>query len=1062
MRIIRSHLALSLLAFATMFAPVAVGEEFVAWEDYTTPMIAPVGRAVDFLRIRGNGFVCSETFTQYIEHNEATDGQSFAGNWVVTPRQDGNEGWASLRVVMPEEFRGKTAGISLELVADEPMNLDIWALKGAGNFWSYNSLKLNSRACPIPAGRSRIVVRWKDLEVSPSEVGAFAINRSTTGTLGIARMDLVVHDDQGALDWKRARQKEQMMLRLSMLEWLGRLGVDLRSLQARLGGNQVERLAWLGVHLLAQGHQIENIGSLAKANKVDAFDADALEQQRSELLQMLLSGEDVSHQVNELQQRLDAQVDEVLKTVPIERRKWSVKNDRFVCPTGRPFRMFAPHFFRAIYEPWTRLTWRQWDLRYLAGMGFNGLRLPVVWKRLEPHQGRFDEEYLAMLRDICISAERLGLAVSFDLHWPYPDWFRMGMPGKTISKPPQHGPYQWPDALVDTWERIGSAFADIPNIIAWEVPTNEPSIASFVGGLTRYPSDLEAWNMFLKNRYLTLDQLDATWSAAGEEYGLGDDEDWDDNSIMPLGFKPAGEDVQVAYAHNPRIWDHILFCADRQHEVTGRIIEAIRKSVPNAVGMMQHTMGDTWDRSPIPIDYHSIQTVIGTNVLPGTHYGVGNIQSHKAASLTLASYDSEHQMENNLIGVQRHVDRGLGFCPFAFHARGGGGMLFANDTWMLKPSVTHLPIRSTWIREYWPQKSRPTVAVIINTRLEATTGRRVDGIISILQNALGLDVDVFEGLRVVREPTLLSPYSLVITTSSWMDRDLLGVLDKKFSGFVLLFGRLDVDAYASPRLGEELSQREILVANPDPMPMDNQATGRIDLVGTWEWLWAGRSNKEPPHRVETPRGNWQTMNVPAKWGELEIQGSLKYRLGDAWYLKRIEIPAQWEGRELGLNIGAIDDYDWTYFNGVCIGRTTNEDRADHWLAARSYTIPTELVRFGEVNDILICVRNTNIDGGIYKTPVELVSSTTARIRWCSDEGEYSSIRLGRSPTFLIASDLHPRAQVLAELDIGTESAGVGMARHGRWMWFPAARPQGDSTADVQAIKTACSIAGICQ
>jgi sialate O-acetylesterase len=34
-----------------------------------------------------------------------------------------------------------------------------------------------------------------------------------------------------------------------------------------------------------------------------------------------------------------------------------------------------------------------------------------------------------------------------------------------------------------------------------------------------------------------------------------------------------------------------------------------------------------------------------------------------------------------------------------------------------------------------------------------------------------------------------------------------------------------------------------------------------------------------------------------------------------WFRKKVTIPAAWAGRDLKLNMGGIDDYDASYFNG---------------------------------------------------------------------------------------------------------------------------------------------------
>ena len=60
--------------------------------------------------------------------------------------------------------------------------------------------------------------------------------------------------------------------------------------------------------------------------------------------------------------------------------------------------------------------------------------------------------------------------------------------------------------------------------------------------------------------------------------------------------------------------------------------------------------------------------------------------------------------------------------------------------------------------------------------------------------------------------------------------------------------------------------------------------------------------------------------------------------GVVWFRKKIEIPQEWAGRPLTLQMGNIDDVDTTYFNGVQVGTT------EGWEKPRSYTVPADQVK----------------------------------------------------------------------------------------------------------------------
>ena len=115
---------------------------------------------------------------------------------------------------------------------------------------------------------------------------------------------------------------------------------------------------------------------------------------------------------------------------------------------------------------------------------------------------------------------------------------------------------------------------------------------------------------------------------------------------------------------------------------------------------------------------------------------------------------------------------------------------------------------------------------------------------------------------------------------------------------------------------------------------------------------------------------WPKMTLPTYW---EQAGVPDYD-GTMWFRKKVNIPAAWAGKDLQLNIGAIDDYDVSYFNGAEIGHT------ELFVYKRSYAIPGKLVKAGE-NTIAIRVFDNGGLGGINKGPLQLslANDTTGQI-----------------------------------------------------------------------------------
>ncbi len=102
---------------------------------------------------------------------------------------------------------------------------------------------------------------------------------------------------------------------------------------------------------------------------------------------------------------------------------------------------------------------------------------------------------------------------------------------------------------------------------------------------------------------------------------------------------------------------------------------------------------------------------------------------------------------------------------------------------------------------------------------------------------------------------------------------------------------------------------------------------------------------------------WQSFRIPSLWQKLEI----------TWCRLKVVIPENWKSKKLTLIMGAIDDADITFFNGVEIGRTSA------WDQRREYNIPNSLVNWGGENIIAVRVDNLQAGGGLYKPPFMLVA-----------------------------------------------------------------------------------------
>ena len=82
-------------------------------------------------------------------------------------------------------------------------------------------------------------------------------------------------------------------------------------------------------------------------------------------------------------------------------------------------------------------------------------------------------------------------------------------------------------------------------------------------------------------------------------------------------------------------------------------------------------------------------------------------------------------------------------------------------------------------------------------------------------------------------------------------------------------------------------------------------------------------------------------------GEMEkYGGGWTNANGEAVFIKTVNIPEHFLGMDLILNLGVIDDYDKTWFNGELVGEL-KDDFEEFWGYRRKYTIPAKLVKKGE-------------------------------------------------------------------------------------------------------------------
>ena len=64
----------------------------------------------------------------------------------------------------------------------------------------------------------------------------------------------------------------------------------------------------------------------------------------------------------------------------------------------------------------SRDSYSEDDARLMASMGYNVIRLGVLWAGLEPEQGQYNMTYLEQVVECVNIAEKFGLNVVLDMH----------------------------------------------------------------------------------------------------------------------------------------------------------------------------------------------------------------------------------------------------------------------------------------------------------------------------------------------------------------------------------------------------------------------------------------------------------------------------------------------------------------------------------------------------------------------------------------------------------------------------------------------------------------------
>ena len=177
----------------------------------------------------------------------------------------------------------------------------------------------------------------------------------------------------------------------------------------------------------------------------------------------------------------------------------------------------------------------------------------------------------------------------------------------------------------------------------------------------------------------------------------------------------------------------------------------------------------------------------------------------------------------------------------------------------------------------------------------------------------------------------------------------IGLISSDFGGTVCEAWTSADTLKTIPDFAEGLKAVETQRDHPDELKQADASK-----VSEWTRQLEAAVGAQPPAAPADTAWNVAT-NVGAWTGDIQFyEGIVTFR-------KTLDLPDGWTNRDLVLELGPVDDMDFTYLNGVKIGQTIGTQT---WSQPRAYPVPASALRPGS-NVLVVCVLNTGGPGGIY-------------------------------------------------------------------------------------------------
>ncbi len=198
------------------------------------------------------------------------------------------------------------------------------------------------------------------------------------------------------------------------------------------------------------------------------------------------------------------------------------------------------------------------DAAFLHAIGFNAVRVGVIWKAVEPQPGSYDDSYLAQIAGTVRTLARHGIVSLLDFHQDmlneqfqgegFPDWAvqaggllnpALGFPGNYLANPalghaldqfyanaPGPGGIGLQDRLAAAWAHVGTYFRKQSSVLGYEL-LNEPfpgtawEPCALPSGCPAFDAELAALYRKLATAIRTQDQRSLIWYEPNPLFNFG-------------------------------------------------------------------------------------------------------------------------------------------------------------------------------------------------------------------------------------------------------------------------------------------------------------------------------------------------------------------------------------------------------------------------------------------------------------------------------------------------------------------------------------------------------------